>query len=216
MALGGIASIDDHPEHACLLSHKEEASVSLDTPAKAPELEAVELLQKGYPQRTITLEASVPAGLDGVDAAVGDELFKLEGTSLDFLLKVVVAPESLSIETVLQWLRIHYPTQESKPLRRIWLDRRGGIRVQVMHLEKRRKGFSVTSHLRVLWELVDARTEEAEDTFLGQCRLARDSGFGHLRGTGACRGKRVESKHALTNTAVSAVFETSPLLQITS
>ena len=85
-----------------------------------------------------------------------------------------------------------------------------------MHLEKRKEGFSITSHLRVLWELVDARTEEAEDTILGQSRLTRGSGFRHLRGTGACRRKRVESKHALTNTAVTAVFETSPLLQIPS
>ena len=85
-----------------------------------------------------------------------------------------------------------------------------------MHLEKRREGFSITSHLRVLWELVDARTEEAENTILGQSRLPRGSGFGHLRGAGACRGKRVEGKHTLTNTAVTAVFETSPLLQIPS
>ena len=110
VALRSIAPIDDHPEHARLLSDEEKAGVSLDTPAKAPELEAVKLLQKVYPQRTITSEASVPAGLDGVDAAVGDELVKLKGSSLNILLKIVVAPEGLSIKASLQWLRIHQPT----------------------------------------------------------------------------------------------------------
>ena len=104
MALGGIAPINDHPEHACLLSDKEEASVPLDTTPKASELEAVELPQKVHPQRAIASEASVPARPDGIDASVGNELLKLVGASLDVLLKMVVAPEGLAIEALLQWL----------------------------------------------------------------------------------------------------------------